>query len=122
TLHPDTGLTWYYGETLSECQVEYPDAEEMTVTEFCEWKAAQQRTPIEWKPTTRERFWEMLECLPPAAFIGAAFLVGEPFDHNALTGAPRFQAFRQRGDVYECGSRPMTAAEFRVEIKTGGEA
>lgn len=118
TLHPITGLTVCYGKTLEDCRAEYPDAEEMSVTEFCAWKAAQQRTPITWKETTAERFDEMLECLPPAGYgPGPAFLVGEPWDHDAGNGQPRFEAYRQRGELYEVSSRPMTRAEFKAETK-----
>ena len=64
-----------------------------------------------------------LECLPPAAWIGAAFLVGEPSDHHAGTGAPRFQACRYVAGVYEASSRPLTLDEFRTMARaiTRGE-
>ena len=116
TINPMTGLSWCYGKTLAKCREEYPDAEEMSVDEFCAWKAAQQRTPIKWTPTTATRFHDMLGCLPPALVLRGAFLVGEPYDHDAGNGQPRFQGFRQRGDVYEVGSRPMTRDEFRSEM------
>ncbi len=45
---------------LADCRAEYPDAEEMTVEAFCQWKAERQRTPVEWLPTTEARFHEML--------------------------------------------------------------
>ena len=114
-LNPDTGLTWCYGKTIEECRAEYPDVEEMTVDEFCEWKTAQQRTPITWEPTTAENYDDMLNVLPPAAFTGSAFLVGEPWDHDAGNGLPRFTAFRRSGNTYEVSSRPMTRPEFREE-------
>ena len=119
TIHPETGLSWCYGKTLAQCREEYPDAKEMSVDEFCAWKAAQQRTPIEWTPTTEARFCDMLGCLPPALMLRGGFLVGEPFDHDAGNGQPRFQGFRRRGDVYEVGNRPMTRAEFRSEMANG---
>lgn len=109
------GLTIIYGKTLTQVQSEYPDAEETTVSEFCSWKAKCQRRPIAWLVTTEDRFDEMLCCLPPAAMQGSGFLVGEPWDHDALTGEPRFQAFRQSGDLYEVSSRPMTKREFLAE-------
>jgi hypothetical protein len=58
----------------------------------------------------------MLNVLPPAAWIGGAFMVGEPTDHCAETGRPRFQAYRERGMQFEVASRPMTIAEFRAEV------
>ena len=121
-LHPVTGLTVCYGKTLKDCRKEYPDAEEMSVDEFCSWKAQRQRTPIAWTPTTEERFTEMLEVLPPAAGCRGGFLVGEPYDHDAGNGQPRFQAYRQRGDTFETANRPLTRAEFRSEMGiTGAE-
>jgi len=123
TIRPWDGLTWYNGHTLEQIQAEDPDAEEMGVDEFCAWKAAQQRTPITWTPTTGERYDEMLGCLPPALMLRGGFLVGEPCDHDAGNGQPRFQAFRVRSlhdeNIFEVASRPMTRTEFRAQI--GGE-
>jgi len=73
----------------------------------------QNTDPITWTETTEDRYNDMLEVLPPAAMIGSAFLVGEPSDHCAATGQPRFEAFRQRGAVYLVASRPMTIRELR---------
>lgn len=116
-IHPETGQTVCCGETLEQVRKEYPDAEEMSVDEFCEWKAEQQRTPIVWLPTTERQFNEMLECLYPAAMGGGGFLVGEPFDHEADTGKPRYQGFRHRGDEFYVSSRPLTRDEFRTEMQ-----
>lgn len=79
---------------------------------------------IQWKPTTEERYYEMLEILPPAAHTSRGFLVGEAYDHRqcAVTGnlAPRFTAFAFRlndlgdaNDYFEC-ERPLTVNEFRA--------
>ena len=116
-IHPTTGLTFHFGKTLADCRLECPDAEIMSVVDFCTWKAAKQRTPITWSEVSEERYVEMLEVLPPAAWVGHAFLVGEPCDHDAGNGQPRYEAYRKRGSVYEAGSRPMTVAEFMQEIK-----
>jgi len=85
--------------------------------------ARAQDTPIKWTRTTKAKYWEMLEVLPPALWIGGAFLVGEPTDHHATSGQPRFQAYWERGTSgrpYEKGyfaaSRPMTCAELKKEI------
>jgi hypothetical protein len=118
-VHPVTGRTLIYGKTLEEVQAESPEyatAERMPVEEFLRRKAARQHAPITWAPTTEAKFWEMLECLPPACHVRGGFLVGEPWDHDAVTGEPRFQGFRQRGNVYEIGSRPMTRREFRAQL------
>jgi len=114
-VHPLTGKTAIYGKTLEDCQADpdYAGAERMTIEEFCQSKAATQDTPISWEPVTEERYWDMLEVLPPAAMGHGGFLVGEPWDHHALTGRPRYAAYRCRGDVYETASRPMTIKEFR---------
>ena len=116
TIHPETGLSWCYGKTLAKCREEYPDAEEMSVEDFCAWKAEQQRTPISWTPTTEARFHDMLGCLPPAVMLRGAFLVGEPYDHDAGNGQPRFQGFRQWGKEFFQSNRPLTRTEFRAEI------
>jgi len=119
-LHPKTGLTVCFGKTLEQVRDEYPDAEKMTVDKFCAWKAERQLTPIEWKPTTEDRFNEMLEVLPPALWLhgaGGGFLVGEAMDHDAGSGKPRFEGFRQSGGHCYQGSRPMTRDEFRAECQ-----
>jgi len=112
TLHPETGRTFYYDKTLEMCREQYPDAEEMSIDEFCAWKAEQQHTPITWEETTAETFNDMLNVLPPAAMLRGGFLLGEPHDHDAATGEPRFTAFRKRGGRYEVSCRPMTVDEF----------
>lgn len=116
-INPETGRTVCYGKTLADCREEYPDAEMMTVEEFCSWKAEQQRTPITWEPTTAERFDELRNVLPPAAYRFGGFLVGEPTDHDAGNGLPRFDAYRQWGRNYYASSRPMTRPEFRAAIE-----
>jgi hypothetical protein len=118
-LHPITGRTVCYDKTLEQIRAERPEyagAERMTVEAFCAAKAARQRTPITWDETTEAKFTEMLEVLPPAAMVRGGFLVGEPWDHDAGNGQPRFDAFRQIGDRFEAASRPMTRAEFRAEM------
>ncbi len=114
-IDPETLKTDIYGETLEEVQ-QTPgreSAEIMTVEEFCHEKGALQNRPITWTETTEGHYYEMLGCLPPAAYGNGAFLVGEPYDHHALTGEPRYQAFRHSGGGYEVSDRPMTVAEFR---------
>ena len=116
-IHPITGKTLCFGKTLAETKQEYPDAQEMEVDIFCEWKAERQRTPITWEETTESRYWEMLEVLPPEKMLSGAFLVGEPMDHDAGSGKPRFEAFRQDGEKFYKASRPMTLSEFRDEMQ-----
>ena len=115
-IHPITGKTAIYGKTLEECKREkgYEQAERMTIDEFCQSKAAVQDVAVIWEPITEERYYELLECVPPAAFGAGGFLVGEPWDHHALTGRPRYQACIHNGDQYLASSRPLTKAEFKA--------
>lgn len=113
----NTMLTWCFRKTLEQCREEYPDAEFMRVDAFCEWKAKQQRSPIEWVEVTGEYYDEMLCVVPPARIIGQDFLTGEPFDHDALTGEPRCQALRCIDGRYYRSSRPMTMREFEKEVR-----
>lgn len=108
----------YSGDTLDAVRVRYPLAR---LYDFDDWRresAARQNTPITWTAITEERYSEMLDVLPPMDWDGYGFLVMEPVDHSHETGAPRFAAFRQRGQVYEESSRPITRAEFR-QVKRG---
>lgn len=116
------GKTEIYGRTLEEVQKEHPTAVTMTLGEFCNGKAAKQDIPIEWKETTEEQYWEMLEVLPPAYMNKAGFLVGEPWDHHAITGLPRFQAFIGKAGKFHVASRPMTIPEFKQETAMKGGA
>lgn len=120
TIDSETGLTHIYRKTLDDVRAEvhtwadYSKAERMTIEEFCRSKAEAQDTPITWEPITEEKYWEWLECVPPAAYTATGFLLGEPFDHHALTGKPRYTACIKKGDAYFASSRPMTKAEFRA--------
>ena len=119
-IHPVTGKTLIYGKTLDDVRAEpgYEKAERMSVDDFCTAKASRQDTPITWTETTEEKFWDMLEVLPPAARFNGGFLVGEPWDHHAITGQPRFAAYREQFDKFYVASRPMTRTEFRAELNT----
>jgi len=128
TIHPETGLTVYCKETLEQIQARYPGAVRMTIEAFCDQKAARQHRPISWSEVTEERYYEMLECLPPAYYSAEGFLVGEPYDHDASNGQPRYQAFVQWNhgtDVpektYRQSSRPMTIKEFKQVAVIGEE-
>ena len=79
-----------------------------------------------WKRVSERRYFEMLECLPPAVWLSYGFLVGEPHDHREckITGriAPSFAAFAKIGDAFYEGPT-MTAEEFRrLELKTVTES
>lgn len=115
-IRPETGRTMINGHTLEQVQERYPDAYITTYEAWAKAKAAQQDSPIIWSPTTAEKYSEMLDVLPPAMMLPGGFLVGEPCDHHAMNGRPRFQAYRQIGDRYLVASRPMTRQEFRSEL------
>lgn len=70
---------------------------------------------ITWKRVSRERYWEMLECLPPAVMAGNGFMVGEPVNHNA-EGFPTFDAFKVTNGRHYEASEPMTIKQFRKII------
>lgn len=116
TINPATGRTVCYGKTLADCRKEYPDAEEMTLEAFCAWKGAQQRTAITWNDTTEADYEYGLNVLPPVAWGRGAFCVGEAYDHEADTGRPRYQAYRQAGKRFYKSSRPVTVAELKAEL------
>ena len=116
TVAPD-GLTTYGRETHEQVLERYPDA---VLVDFNEWlakKAELQNTPVEWSETTEENYWEALECLPPAKMSGGNFLVGEPYDHSAANGLPRFRMYRKSGSAYFVSDRPVTKIEFRNLLK-----
>jgi hypothetical protein len=116
-IDPTTDRTCVYGRTLEDVQREDPGAVRMTYEAWAHAKAARQNTPITWAPTTAERYQEMLDVLPPAAYRANGFLVGEPWDHETLTGAPRYQAFRCTLGRYSVASRPLTRREFLAALE-----
>ena len=116
TINPDTGLTSVYGKDADAVLASEPKAVRMTWEAWRAEASARQQTPIRWELTTGRKYQEMLEVLPPALWIGGAFLVGEPWDHDFATGAPRFAAYVERSGRYYTASRPLTAAELRKEI------
>lgn len=115
-VHPVTGKTCIYGKTLEDVQQEEPGAIRMTIDEFCERKALRQDVPVQWEDITEDRYYELMECLPPAAYADNGFLVGEPWDHHAGTGKPRYQACRIVNGQHQASHRPMTKAEFKGGI------
>jgi len=119
-VHPITGRTIYGNKTLGEIRAERPEyanAELMAFDDYREQAAAIQRTPIAWGETTEEDYDYGLNVLPPALWIKGGFLVGEPCDHDAGNGQPRFQAFRDDRGKCEKSNRPLTRAEFRQELR-----
>ncbi len=119
-INPNTGLTYFCGSSATEVTAKYPGAVRMPWADWVTAASARQRTPIVWEPTTAAQYDEMLNILPPAMWIGGAFLVGEPTDHDVLTGAPRFTAYWQRGSMYYAASRPLMHTELRACLQAEG--
>ena len=112
-INPETGRSWINGETLEQIRLRYPNAEVVSLDDYCEAKAKRQDTQIRWSETTEEIYHHILEVLPPACWISGGFLVGEPADHHAGNGQPRFDAFRAIGGKHFAANRPMTIREFK---------
>ncbi len=94
--------------------------ENTTTTESAplEWAAlwaAMTENPEAWIPTTEAMYSDMLEVLPPAGWVGGAFLVGEPNHHNAQ-GEAVYACFRKIGDKFH--ARYLSRREFRETFAT----
>jgi len=116
-IDPDTDCTVINGKDADQVLAETPHAVELTLAAFLRWKASKQNTPLVWIESDEEAYDWGLGCMMPAAMLRGGFLVGEPSDHCAATGLPRFQAYRRRGDEYQAASRPMTHREFIREMQ-----
>ena len=70
-----------------------------------------------WNKTTQEKYWEMLEVLPPAVMTGLGFLVGEPLTHGTCPVTGKFgalyEAFAQVGKEFFVANEAMTVAGFK---------
>lgn len=119
TVNPATGTGNWSGKTLFETQVRHPGAVEMDLQEFERVAATAQDAPVVWEPITEEKYWYYLEVLPPAVMWVGGFLVGEPSDHHAATGLPRYQGCRDLGNGnHVASSRPMQVKEFASVMTT----
>jgi hypothetical protein len=112
SVNPTTDRSTICDKTLEQIQARDPGAVRMSWDDWRRAAIARQQTPLTFNATTHERYHEMLGALPPAAWWRGAFLVGEPTDHDVSSGRPRFQLFRQRGEIFEASVRPITAREF----------
>jgi hypothetical protein len=72
---------------------------------------------IKWTETTQDRYYEMLEVLPPEVMTGLGFLMGEPFTHGTCTVTgntlPRCEPYAQVGERFFVGSENLTVPEFQ---------
>ena len=112
-IRPDTGRSWHYNNTLEEMRERYPGAVAVNMREFfgaIDAKREKEMAEAIWIAITREKYWEMLEVLPPAAMRNGAFMVGEAMDHHK--GSPRFSCFKQVGEEYFELSQPITMKRF----------
>ena len=70
-----------------------------------------------WKRTTKAKYWEMLEILPPAYQDGKGFLVGEPVTHRTCTvtgiTSPTYEAFMLKNGKYYVSKESVTVAEYK---------
>jgi hypothetical protein len=73
-----------------------------------------------WKRTSRKKYWDALEVLPPAYQDANGFLLGEPQDHDYCEVdklvMPRYDACVQKGKRYYVSIRPLTLAEYRKYV------
>ena len=125
-IDPTTGLTFHYQKSAAAVLAANPGAIRLPLEDWSQARAALQRTPIIWDPSSADQYDAMLGCLPPIDWTAAGFLVGEPDDHDAGNGQPRFQAYRciATGTTprYYRASRPLTRAEFTRELASHAEA
>lgn len=113
-IHPSTGRGLYSDETLEQVRLRYPGAEILLLADFLAAKAARQDAPVEWEQIDEEKYEYYMNVLPPVDYDRHGFLVGEPTDHHARTGRPRFQACVIRGGRFYTSNRPLTRAEFKT--------
>ena len=66
---------------------------------------------VVWAATNEARYWDALECLPPVAMAGGAFLMGEAADHT-LRDEAVYSGFWQVGGAYF--HRFATVRQFRA--------
>jgi hypothetical protein len=72
------------------------------------------------KPVPSEHYHDMLEILPPVAWTGAGFLLGEPYDHRScgISGKLRasYSVFVEspNGLTHYEGTHALTEPEWRA--------
>ena len=113
-INPVTGLSWYNGENLEQVRIRYPGAEIFNWDDWNTARAAEQDTPVSWYDIPEEQYDNWLNCLPPAYMGNLGFMVGEPWDHHAKSGLPRYQACVHLNGQHLASNRPMTVKEFRA--------
>ena len=70
-----------------------------------------------WKRTSKQKYWDELEVLPPAYQDHHGFLMGEPSDHDICevlgTMAARYEAYISRAGRHYVSIRPLTMREYQ---------
>ena len=114
-----------YGLTVEELTAR--DGHAVRVTTWEAWQAgaaaAQAAVPVVWQPCPPAEFDDRLEVLPPLAWAGGSFLVGEAADHDFATGQPRYSAYRESGSSADFrrtyrSTRPVTRRELAANRHT----
>lgn len=100
-------------EELKTLRINWPNTILMTWEEFDNQAYKLQNTELKMEEITEERYFELMECLPPAAMEHNKFLVGEPWDHCVKTGKPRFQMCVTSGGKHYASDRPVTKEEYK---------
>ena len=67
---------------------------------------------------TEELYWEWLEALPPAANSTDLMQMGEPMDHGAPDGRPRYLTLQKHGETWVYTG--IRARRERVTLVTFG--
>lgn len=110
------GKTVYGLLPVEKVLAENPDYRLVSYDEFVAAASAEQDQPVSWSPVSEDDYYEKMDCLPPAVARSYGFLLGEPQDHHAATGKPRFAAFLKLGigetTRFLRSSRPLQVAEF----------
>ena len=106
------GQTIYGRKPVDKVLAENPSYKLVEYDEYVAAASAEQDQPIVWSPLSEEDYYEKMDCLPPAVARSYGFLLGEPQDHYAATGKPRFAAFLKLGPRFCRSSRPLRVEEF----------
>ena len=83
--------------------------------EWADLWTAMERDQDKWHRTTKAMYWNQLEVVWPARWIGNGFMVGEPLGN--LNGRYVHAAFKQVGNRYY--AKYMTMQEFESEFEGG---
>lgn len=113
-IHPVTGLSWINGESFDQMKLRYPEIKIVNMREWFNAKGERQDSPVAWVEITADKFDEYLCCLPPISYGQGRFLVGEPSDHHASSGAPRYHACVSQDGKHYTSNRPLTVKEFKA--------